>query len=120
MTRKTKCVLGANAVTAAAGIHGIVSPNGLTATGIGLFNIAASGTVNALGTEGVISARARKIFATLLLIANLMPAALGIATVLDCESSTSAGLGQIALGVASSVQCLDGIGLLKGKTKDKE
>jgi len=115
MTKKTKCILGANCLTATAGVHGVVSPNGLTATGIGLFNIAATSTVNTLAAEGVISAGVKKKLATFLLVANMLPAVLGVATIINPESSTSAGLGQMALGVASSVQCLDAIGVFKGK-----
>ena len=71
---------------------------GLTATGIGLFNIAASSTVNTLAAEGKISTGIKKKLGTLLLVANVLPVSLGVATITDSESSTSAGLGQMALG----------------------
>ena len=118
MTKRSKCILGANTLTTFAGLHGIASPDGLTPTGIGLFNIAASSTVNTLASEGIISPNLKKKLATVVLVANMLPAALGIATIAHPERSTSAGLGQMALSVASSVQCLDGMGALRDKNKD--
>ncbi|MCL2756013.1 MAG: hypothetical protein FWE45_03085 [Firmicutes bacterium] len=115
MTKKTKCVLSANALTMFAGIHGIISETGLTATGIGLFNIASSTTINTLAAENIISTNTKKKLATFVLVANMLPATMGIATIINSEASTSAGLGQIALGVASSVQCLDAMGKFKLK-----
>jgi len=103
-----------------AGVYGIASPEGLLATGLGLCNIAASSTMNALASEGIISVGVKKKLATCLLVANMLPAVLGISSIACPESSTSAGLGQMALSVASSVQCADAIGLLKDKKKDDE
>jgi len=117
MTKRTRCILGANTLTTFAGMHNVVHESGLTATGVGLFNIASSSTVNALASEGIISAGLKKKLATLILVANFIPLALGIATIADSERATSAGLGQMALGVASSVQCLDAIGAFKEKSK---
>jgi len=112
--------LSANSLTLTAGIHGIASPNGLTATGLGLFNIAAASTVNTLAGEGIISKGLKKKLATFILLANMAPAILGIATIACPESSTSAGLGQMALSVASSVQCLDALGALKDKKDESD
>ena len=108
-------MLAANSLTATAGVHGMASPGGLTATGVGLFNIAASSTVNALAAEGIISPSTKRKLATFILVANMLPAAFGIMTIADPDSSTSAGLGQLALSGASTVQCLDAMGKLKGK-----
>jgi len=48
----------------------------------------------------------------------MAPIALGAANVVSDDGATSAGLGQMALGVASSMQCLDAIGAFNKKEKE--
>ena len=118
MQKRSICWLGASSLNATAGIHSIANPDALTATGMGLLNIAASGAINTLAAEGKISIKAKKKLATCVLLLNMAPIALGAANVVSDDGATSAGLGQMALGVASSMQCLDAIGAFNKKEKE--
>jgi len=113
MKKKSCAILAACVVNTTAGISSIINEAAPTGTGLGLLSIAVASISNTLAGEGIIPEEWKRKLGTCLITANMVPVIMGVKSIVDSASSTSTGLGQIALAGAAAVQCLDLLGVFK-------
>jgi len=117
MKKKSHFIIAASTLNTIAGLHTISNEIAPNATGFGLLSIAAASITNCLAGENIIPEKWKRKLGTCLIVANMIPVALGVASIINPDASTSAGLGQLALAGAAAVQCLDLFGVFNDKDK---